>query len=64
MIRFGVATPYHCRNGFFMHDQFMTVFPKQIINVTLTTTRDYIKSTSNSDSALGATREASFEDEE
>ncbi len=52
---FGVATPYHCGNGFFRHGQSTALFPRQCAKTTLDTARDWIKITSDSDSALSAT---------
>jgi hypothetical protein len=40
MMGIGVATPYHCGNGFFLHGQFTAAFPKQTTNATLANTRD------------------------
>jgi hypothetical protein len=40
MMGFGVVTPYHCWNGFFMHDQFTATFPKQIHTATINTAID------------------------
>jgi hypothetical protein len=34
MTGFGVVTPYHRWNGFFMRDQFVATFPRQINNAT------------------------------
>ncbi len=47
MMGFGVVTPYHCWNGFFMRSQFTAIFPKHIFNATLDLAKDYIKTASN-----------------
>ncbi len=55
MMGFGVVTPYHCWNGFFMRGQFTAIFPKHIFNATLDLAKDYIKTASNQALALRAT---------
>ncbi len=55
MMGFGVVTPYHCWNGFFMRGQFTAIFPKHIFNATLDLAKDYIKTASNQALALGGT---------
>ncbi len=55
MMGFGVVTPYHCWNGFFMRGQFTAIFPKHIFNATLDLAKDYIKTASNQALALDAT---------
>jgi hypothetical protein len=41
MMGLGVANPHHRRNGFFMHDQNTTVFPRQVVATTLAPARGY-----------------------
>ncbi len=55
MMGFGVVTPYHCWNGFFMRGQFTAIFPKHIFNATLDLAKDYIKTASNQALALRGT---------